>query len=273
MTTPIHPTISLIVPFYRPKSEQRWVEIRSALSRNLNSGLFSQIALLVDTPIPGLPALSDPRVFVCPLGSRPTYTDAMTIADRFSAEGEEQWIVMANSDIVFGDSLNLLHMIGDQEKPVFICLTRHTFTHDGKWEADPGAHGCQDVWIWRHPLSSILLRKVEEANLRFGVWGSENRLAYEAHSTGHLVVNPGIAIVAKHCHFVDERPLGGRTHQIPGKYMFPLPQRMGEPVMASFAYCHGPGGLESMPFDDLEKMPDECDCSKCTAARGEQTCK
>lgn len=260
----IHPTLTLYVPYYRPASEQRWVEIQCCLARNLASGLFRKVYLFADTHLPGHAALSDPRVTVIPMEHRPTYADVFL---HCLTPMPGDWSVMANSDIVFDDTLNLLLMTKGETKPPFFCVTRHTFSYKGGWEADPGADGCQDAWAWQgSPDPSLIQASVKADNgkgLRFGVWGSENRLAYEAHAAGYTVFNPGLAVVAKHYHFADERPLGGRHYQIRGKYMFPIPQKMDGPVMARVGYCHGPGGLEKLTMEELAGRPDVCDCDRC----------
>ena len=68
-----HKTINLFLPYYTPKDRDRADELRHCLDRNLDSGLFAQIILLVDDDT--TLHRPDRRLSILRLDRRPTYLD------------------------------------------------------------------------------------------------------------------------------------------------------------------------------------------------------
>jgi hypothetical protein len=61
------------------------------------------------------------------------------------------------------------------------------------------APGSQDAWVFRGIIKPI------EADFTMGLWGCDNRVAYEINKAGYKVINPSLSINLVHLHEKDER--------------------------------------------------------------------
>ena len=98
-----------------------------------------------------------------------------------------------NSDIYF-DSVSFLHTIKENE---CYALCRHDIKDGVPVFANrPDA---QDAWIFRGVIKPI------DANFTMGLWGCDNRLAYEIKRAGYSLKNPSLSIKIIHLHAIDDR--------------------------------------------------------------------
>ena len=111
---------------------------------------------------------------------RPDLTSLFVLANKFAGLP----VVIANSDIIFDESIALAEDIDAKE---FYCLSR--------WEprglcAGSNSH---DAWIFRAPCNLV-------APFQLGRYGTDGRLARIALDSGYRVSNPSFSIKALHNH-------------------------------------------------------------------------
>lgn len=147
--------------------------------------------------------------------------DRMTYQDFFDEINErtsdDDINVISNIDIYFDETITNLNKIDAKQ---FVALSRQELRKDGtsyplnvyvaKW--------CQDVWAWRGKV------RISGANFCLGVWGCDNRIAYEAAIAGYSVINPSQVIMAYHNHSSEIHGDDYQIERIPGPQHFVFPQ-------------------------------------------------
>jgi hypothetical protein len=101
--------------------------------------------------------------------------------------------VFCNSDIYFKEIENLK---GIKENEAY-ALTR--WDQKGKQLTFFNRSDSQDAWVFKGSVNKM------NANFFPGMWGCDNRLAYEILRVGYKLTNPSLSIVTVHVHELDER--------------------------------------------------------------------
>lgn len=170
---------------------------------------------------------------------RPRYNDFFNETSRFKNEVN----VLANADIYFNHTAELLHLIKPNE---CFALTRWEDTEQGiqKFEQcnfynrAAQARFSQDAWIFRGQVRGV------SGNFYLGVPGCDNRIAWEI-SRSYQVYNPCESIQAIHRHRDANRNYqipGDSEPKIPKPYTFINPCRIenGEYVPLADTEYRGP---------------------------------
>jgi hypothetical protein len=141
LTNDLHiPNMWLIQQYFKSTTMRRSREIQACLQKNLECDLIDHILLLNEMEYSDLPL--HPKLQTSILGHRLTYYDVLkTIQDRIPAG---DFVIFANSDIYFDNSLQYCWRIGLREQSLFLALLR--------WEESTGAifgprSDSQDAWI------------------------------------------------------------------------------------------------------------------------------
>lgn len=212
-------TINLFLPYYTPKDRDRADELRHCLDRNLDSGLFARIILLVDDDT----ALHRPdrRLSILRLDRRPTYLDWVQESRR---RCPGQISVLANSDIYFDDSIGLLLDLFEQKPDAFIALSRFDKVGDAFTpHSDP--HWSQDTWAFL-PRADDDGMHDKQFDIPLGAPRCDNKIAYVFATQGYNVFNPFPFIRSIHVHETnlryyskkgDRRVIGGVAMVHPGE--------------------------------------------------------
>lgn len=121
---------------------------------------------------------------------RPTFAELFEMSKEFPDDIN----VFCNSDIYF-PSVSLLNNIKENE---FWCLTR--------WDIKKG----KEVFFNRRDsFDSFIFRGAIKNGVNIpypaGLWGVDNRIAYEASKVGYTVTNPSWSVKTIHMHAVDKR--------------------------------------------------------------------
>jgi hypothetical protein len=127
------------------------------------------------------------RVIV--VSGRPTFKQLFALSEKFP----EDINVFCNSDIYFKEIESLK---GIQENECY-ALTR--WDQKGKELTFFNRRDSQDSWVFKGAAKHM------NANFTAGMWGCDNRLAYELMRVGYKVINPSLSIITVHLHEVDER--------------------------------------------------------------------
>ncbi len=219
--TPGIENLNLFIPYYTPKDPDRAEELRLCLDRNLNSGLFTRITLIIDdeTETPE----ADRRLSVLRVSDRPTYLDWVRESRR---RCPGQISILANSDIYFDDSIARLIEIFRADPKAFVALSRFEKCGD-RIEPHPDPQWSQDVWAFApqkedaHPAASRL-------DIPMGAPRCDNKIAYVFATEGYQVFNPFPFIRSMHVHESnlryydkrrDHRVIGGVAMAHPGPAM------------------------------------------------------
>lgn len=127
--------------------------------------------------------------------------------------------IIANADIIFDDTVNILNNITHEH---FVVLARRELQSDGtsiplteyvaKWS--------QDVWAWRGKS------RITGANFCLGIYGCDNRIAYEAKNSGYKVINPSYSVFVHHNHLSGIHGDDYQIEQIIGPKYYVYPQHL-----------------------------------------------
>ena len=211
-------TINLFMPYYTPKDRERADELNYCFQRNLDSGLFARIVLMVDDD--SKPPKEDRRVSVMRLDRRPTYLDWVR-ESRKHCMG--QISVLANSDIYFDDSLGRLLEIFAAEPKAFIALTRFDKAGDDL-VPHTHPHWSQDTWAFMPAEEDDELHD-HRFDVPLGVPRCDNKIAYVFATQGYQLFNPLPHVRSIHVHETglryyskkgDRRVIGGVAMAHPG---------------------------------------------------------
>ena len=191
----------LMIPLYGETIEERSVEYRYCLEKNLALDYIEEIYVLYDDSgdpdhtCPLLNYLKSQPVRISFINRRQKYADFFEIANR---EYPSRNIIVSNGDIYFDDTLGLLSNYDLTNE--FIALTRWEDFLDGRIEmhvfrpTPPLRAISQDVWIFKSPIS------IGYADIQIGTIGCDPYIAFQAHKSGLHVFNPCLSIKCHHVH-------------------------------------------------------------------------
>lgn len=160
--------VHLIINPYRDASDRRNAEMAAALDRNRNCRAISMVHEITDPP-------------------RPTLRQLFTISK--SLIGWNDVVIIANSDIYFDETAELLNHVGYGE-----CFVLSRYEGEQSEEFCANVEGSQDAWVFRGPPPDVA------ADFPLGTPGCDNRLAKLLQENGYTVYNPSISIKSHHLH-------------------------------------------------------------------------
>ena len=224
----------LYVPYFESADVQRRAEVAECLLRNIATGLFDHVYLLVDQPVSVSPG---DHLTVLQFQGRPTYSQVIQAS---ALVGDEQTIhVLANADIAFDKTLEAADDIGPDE---FYAITRYEPDGDG-WKLRRRPEGTQDVWVWRGRC------RIDPAHCGFylGQPGCDNAIVERAMRAHYRVLNPALTIKARHHHAGGQRNYTGATKRAPRPYRGAWPSVVGaSPALRILHVCLR-GGTDQQP--------------------------
>jgi hypothetical protein len=194
LTNDLHiPNMWLIQQYFKSTTVRRSREIQTCLQKNLECDLIDHILLLNEMEYSDLP--QHPKLQTSILGHRLTYYDVLkTIQERIPAG---DFVIFANSDIYFDNSLQYCWRIGLCEQSLFLALLR--------WEESTGAifgprSDSQDAWIVARDCIASMSLKSDEFGFPFGKSGCDNALSLLMLRHKFSVANPAYSIRSWHLH-------------------------------------------------------------------------
>lgn len=122
---------------------------------------------------------------------RPTFRNFFELVNQAVVTPTDISIV-ANSDIVFDDTLSLLLPL--DLDGVCLALARWDYDQEGNPAVTVG-DDAQDAWIFQGKI-----RPVKEVDHPMGIYACDRRLAWELTQAGYRLVNPCYDIRARHHH-------------------------------------------------------------------------
>lgn len=188
--------IHLITQYYVNASQKRQLEIDKTLQENNTNSSISKIHLLNEKYY-DFSYLNSTKIIQTCINKRLSFDSVF----RYIKENDIQgYIVIANADIFFDDSLLQLHNTTLSSNKEIICQLRYEF----KDRYEPvrifgPRYDSQDTWII-HSNHSILLEQCKVFNFCFGVPGCDNKLIYLFKILGYTLYNDPLFIRTYHNH-------------------------------------------------------------------------
>jgi len=187
------PRTWLIQQYFKHSTNRRTREVNACLEKNIACPLIDHILLLNETEYPDMP--KSPKIQITRIGHRLTYYDVFVAAKNIPSG---DFVMFANSDIWFNESLSYLWQIQLKERRMFLALLR--------WEDPPNATpqlfgprpDSQDSWILAR--DSIDFEPDIEFGFPFGKSGCDNAIALIMMRKKFLIVNPAYSIRTFHVH-------------------------------------------------------------------------
>lgn len=138
------------------------------------------------------------------VSGRPTFKSLFELTKEYPDDIN----VFCNSDIYFPE-VELLRMVNKNE---CYALTRYEIMR-GNVLKHFGRIDSQDAWVFRGSVKEV------NAEFTMGMWGCDNKLAYELERSGYKVLNPSLSIITVHVH-KDPARNHNRTEEntVPGPY-------------------------------------------------------
>lgn len=184
----------LFVNYY--KNLERQNEIDYCLKKNLDNNLIDKIYIFTsfDVKIP----FESKKIKIINL-ERPSYFD---IINFINLNDTDSFNIISNSDIYFDDSLKMLNKI-DFSKKKCIALSRHEVKDILISPTEKFAKTSQDCWIFK---GNVQLDNMNDVKFNLGVFGCDNRFAYELSKNGYELLNFCYDIIVYHYHNT-QRPI------------------------------------------------------------------
>jgi hypothetical protein len=181
----------LVTPFYIPEKESRLKELEYCIHRNNKNILIDLIVLVVERETPENLIPTTEKIKIEWVDKRPSYQDLFNIALN-NIEESKGFMIIANSDIFYAedDIYKIKERIRDTE--VF-ALSRCEFNfrkphiHHDTWDS-------QDIWIFKDKILP------GNYDIKLGIPGCDNKIAYEFHKDNYKVWNPSFSIICYHKH-------------------------------------------------------------------------
>lgn len=206
--------IMLVQQFYVAPAEERHKENVECLCRNLKNKHIDRIVLLNERTYTDvelglctsqLRDLSRQKLQQVPIGARLTYARAFDYA---ATLGRSTFVVLANTDIFFGDSLANVRRCGLRSQRRVLAQLRHEHTGGadltearlfGTRNQLMAAPHSQDAWIWHsaHVLAPELRTVFDMA---LGTPGCDNRVLHWFGVAGFERFNVPILVKTYHYH-------------------------------------------------------------------------
>ena len=197
--------INLYISLYTNSELERLNEIYLVTERNLKNTIIDNILILNEGVSSKI--FEDPKIQLVPLSNRPSF------ASFFPFLAEDSINIIANNDIYFDDTLNLLKSL-HIKKGDFLALTRRESDVE-LFRSEIG--DSQDVWIFLGKPKVL-----QTCDFYLGVPGCDNLIAYKFHEAGYRVLNPSKVINCWHSHASQERNYT-EANRLKGFYLFIKP--------------------------------------------------
>lgn len=194
-------SVHLVMEWYEAATAARNNELLHCLATNLNNSAFASIHVVTTSRLfkalkeqLSQRALVPPALFVkMDLWEQPQRVTFEQVFDHVAHRLPNNTIVVvANADVFFDESLNLLGDFPTQEQ-VYALLRRDRTNLTSRWRLHIRTD-MQDAWVFRTPM------RLTSANYSFGFLGADNRLALDLRKVGYRVTNPALRIRMFHMH-------------------------------------------------------------------------
>lgn len=194
----------LITAGYNEPHTQRMAEYITCLQRNVRSGLFREIVILVEGDTSKFEGLGAKTMR---LNWRQTYGDLFTCANQYA----DAYVVVANGDVFFDHTLKKLDKHDMTNK--FYAISRRDPVVDDRLSHPHNPMRSQDAWIFKPPLKKFFW------DVPIAKPGCDQRISWEAKKSGLTVRNPCFSINVIHLHKSKVRTYSWGSDRLHGAYL------------------------------------------------------
>lgn len=203
----IKDNIILFTQFYIDKNEKRQNEIVESLNCNLNNSFFNKIYLLNERiyttdEMNIIDNTHESKIEQVNIKKRLTYGDIFNYINKNNITG---YIVIANSDIIFDNTLSILYKSGLFNNKKIYCQSRLEYDmlinkiNKDYLESLFKITCSQDTWIF-HSNFCIENKDMNKLNIMLGIPGCDNHFTYILNSLGYKIYNEPLLIKTYHNH-------------------------------------------------------------------------
>ena len=198
--------VCLFQQFFLHKNEERRKEIQYCLRKNLMNTHITDIYLLNDI---GRPYTKDElgvdgglKIHQLFLKRRLKYSDVIELIDSLKLIA---YVIIANADIFFDDSLNNLLSVDLVFNKQVFCQLRWEFEGENKPVNIFSNRGVpridsQDAWIYHSHHNDLLYKHIRAFNFELGQAGCDNHITYLFKILGFGIINDPVFIHCLHYH-------------------------------------------------------------------------
>ncbi len=193
--------IVLITSLYNETVFERQQEYIDCLNKNINDHNIDKIHIFYDNSKDKknnnviFETIKDLNLDKSIINKRPNFRQIFNFVN---SHYPDHLIVIANADIYFDETLNLVNSIDFDT--TFVALTRWNIINPKGLldyqpfhvEGSPVLYS-QDVWIFKTPIKNLDIFKIE-----LGTAFCDGNIAYLAYKAGYKVMNPCLSIVTHH---------------------------------------------------------------------------
>lgn len=196
----------LLTEFFNSERPNRTNEIIFCIKENIKNKYIEKIYLFVDKHEKVPDEILDDKVIII-RRNRPTYYEMIKMSNEL--ESKDELFIIANSDILFDESLQYVYNI-DMSK-VFMGLTRHDYVTKEFF----GRISSQDAWIYKRGL-----KEDEKADFKLGTYYCDSRIFRIYYDLGYNVLNPSKKVKIWHYHTDEYR---NYIEEVKGPYCYVVP--------------------------------------------------
>jgi hypothetical protein len=194
----------IFLQYFRHENNRRYKELKECLKKNINNNFIDKIVLINETDYSkewvGIPNASE-KINQIINGKRLTYADFIDIVNKIAPDN--CYVILANADIYFGNTLKYLWSVNLSDK--MLGLLRWDIPNEGVLFEDRAElfgprNDSQDSWIF---LSNSIKSRVwdySKFKYQLGKSGCDNRFTSDILRMKFLITNPSLSIKSYHLH-------------------------------------------------------------------------
>ena len=196
----------LLTEFFNSDRPNRTNEIIFCIKENIKNKYIEKIYLFVEKHENIPDEILNEKITII-RGSRPTYREFIKYGN--GLESKDDLIIIANSDILFDETLKYLYDLDMSN--VFMGLTRHDYVTKEFFKRVSS----QDCWIFKKGL-----KEDYKADFKLGTYYCDSRIFRIYHDLGYQVLNPSKKIKIWHYHTDEYRNYIG---EVKGSHCYVVP--------------------------------------------------
>jgi len=199
---PTESKIDLYLQFFIHSNEERNNEIKTCLKMNVINPYINKIFLLNERIYtPEEMGVDNSKIIQIPLGTRLKYSDIFNWVNiRMNLVETPGYIIIANADIFFDETLENLLKSDMNQKPTIMAQLRYDYdgTASGIKIFGPRPDS-QDCWIYHSKYNNLLLNK-KIFNFELGMPGCDNSILYLFKLYNFRLINDPESLHCMHYH-------------------------------------------------------------------------
>ena len=213
--------IILIYQFFIHGNKQRYNEIKQCLKFNVANNNISKIILpneriYTDQEL----GIKSDKIVQVDIKRRIRFSDIFELVDKMNLKG---YIATCNADIFFNNTLSNLYVSGINNQKTVYTQLRFEYTDKNllKCKIFGPRSDSQDVWIF-HSKFNVPVEKRKIFNIKYGIGGCDNKVAFLFNLLGYNVKNDPFFIKCFHNHRTQIRDYMNKA-TIPRPHLFVVP--------------------------------------------------